>query len=49
MIIKTDVDYRGISLFNSEHKLYANVLKEKLYTHVRKVLLEKKNGYCTGK
>jgi sorting nexin-29 len=38
-------NYRGISLLNSGHKIYANIIKNKLYDYYKDKLGEEQNGF----
>jgi hypothetical protein len=43
--IKKCENYRGISLLNSGYKIYANIIKNKLYEYYKGKLGEKQNGF----
>jgi len=41
-------NYRGINLLNSGYKIYANIIKNKLYTCYINKLGEEQNGFQNG-
>jgi sorting nexin-29 len=41
-------NYRGISLLNSGYKIYANIIKNKLYKYYEGKLGEEQNGFQRG-
>jgi hypothetical protein len=47
--IKKCENYRGISLFNSGYKIYANIIKNKLYDYYKDKLGEEQNGFRRGR
>jgi sorting nexin-29 len=46
--IKKCENYRGISLLNSGYKIYANIIKNKLYEYYKGKLGEEQNGFRRG-
>jgi sorting nexin-29 len=38
-------NYRGISLLNSSYKIYANIIKNKIYEYYKEKLGEEQNGF----
>jgi sorting nexin-29 len=42
-------NYRGISLLNSGYKIYANIIKNKLYEHYKGKLREEQDGFRWGR
>jgi hypothetical protein len=43
--LKNCINHTGISLLNSRYKRYANILKDKLYTHYENIIGEEQNGF----
>jgi len=42
-------NYRGISLLNAGYKIFANIIRNKLYSYYEQILGEEQNGYRKGR